>query len=214
MKKLVANALLLCLFFSVLASCYKQNSGSDESYLQVIGEYEQATPDGSYRLTLSYNGPISMQKKFQTFADSLQKQMPDMVKIHDNIYINYMPEQMGKKISDEMYQVGVGYNLIVTDSATYNRIAKDLQSRLIPFSLNMTGAFVDPKQKTDMQKDMLQKALDNAKTKLDFLKQDSNLTYQIVAIEELDSQPPYGPEYYDFNRRMVTRVKVKARLNQ
>ena len=213
MRKLHINILFLGLAASVFSACDNRISETDEKYLQVIGEYEQTTPDGGYRLVLSYNGPVSTRNNFQYWADSLQKVMPEMVKTNDNIYINYMPEQMGKTISDNMYQVGVSYNLIVKDSATYNSISKDLLTRQIPFSLNMTGSFIGPEKKEAMQQEMMQKAIANAKAKLDFLKGDSAKTYEIIAIEELDSNQPFGPEYYDYNRRMVVRIKVKARLN-
>lgn len=213
MKRLFKNALLICLAAVFFSACDQKAVGEEERYLQVIGEYEQAMPDGGFRLNLSYNGPMSLRKKFDTWADSMQKVLPGMVKTNDNIYINYMPEQMGKKITDDMFQVGVGYNLTVADSTTYSQITKDLLRQNIPFSLNMTGAFVEPGKKVGIQKEMLQKAIENAKVKLDFLKGDSSSTYEIISIEELDNQQPYGPDYYDYNRRMATRVKVRAQLN-
>ena len=112
-----------------------------------------------------------------------------------------------------MYQVGVTYIVNVADSATYDQLAKDLLKRNIPFSLNMMGTFIDPKKKLALQQTILAKALDNAKAKLDFLKGGRpGSTYEIVSIEEMDNLQPYGPDYYDFNRRLAARVKVKARL--
>lgn len=212
MKKLIENVFPLMLLAGMLAGCNSQATQENERYLEVIGEHEQSVTDGGYRLNLSYNGPMSMRKKFDSWADSMQNKIPDMVKINDNIYINYMPEQMDKKITDNMFQVGVGYNLTVDDSTAYSRITQDLLKQNIPFSLNMTGAYIEPEKKLAIRKEMLQKAIDNAKAKLDFLKGDGAGTYEIIAIEELDNQMPYGPDYYDYNRRMATRVKVKARL--
>jgi hypothetical protein len=102
--------------------------------------------------------------------------------------------------------------LSVSDSATYTRMANDLLKRNIPFSLNMMGTFLEPEKRLAMQKAMLGKALENAKAELDFLKGDPDKTYEIVSIEEMDNIQPYGPDYYDFNRRMVARLKVRARL--
>jgi len=214
MEKLLKKVGLLCLAAGLLTACKMETEKDEEGrYLEVIGEYEQAIPDGGYRLNLSYNGPMSLRKKFDVWADSMQQVLPSMTKTNDNIYINYMPEQMGKKITDNMFQVGVGYNVLVNDSSTYNSIAKDLLRQNIPFSLNMTGAFIEPVKELGLQKELLKKAIENAKAKIDFLKGDSGSTYEIISIEELDNQPPYGPDYYDYNRRMATRVKVKARLD-
>ncbi|HEY4650739.1 MAG TPA: SIMPL domain-containing protein [Pontibacter sp.] len=213
MKKMSLWVLALAGSATFSTGCQQQHTTDDERYLEVIGEYDQATPDAGYKLNLSYNGPMEMRQKFQVWADSLQKELPGMVKTNDNIYLNYMPEQMGKRITKDMYQVGVTYLVNVADSATYQRIADDLLKRNVPFSLNMMGTFIDPAKKIAVQKEILAKALDNAKAKLDFLKADNNKTYEIVSIEELDNIQPYGPDYYDFNRRMVARVKVKARLS-
>ena len=59
---------------------------------------------------------------------------------------------------------------------------------------------------------MLQQALNDAKIKLSFLA-GQDRTYEIIGIEELDNTTPYGPEYYDFNRRKMARIRVKARLD-
>lgn len=197
---------------TLLAGCQQRTTADDEHYLEVIGEHEQVTPDAGYRLNLSYNGPMEMRQKFDVWIDSLQKELPGLVKTSDNIYLNYMPEQMGKRPTRDMYQVGVSYMVSVTDSATYNRLAQDLLKRNIPFGLNMMGTFISPDKKAALQQQMLGKAVDNAKSKLNFLKTDNNQAYEIVSIEELDNLPPFGHDYYEINRRMVKRVKVKARL--
>lgn len=215
MKKMHLWLLALAGSATLLAGCGQRDlADDDDHYLEVIGEYDQVTPDAGYKLNLSYNGPMEMRQKFQTWVDSLQQELPTMVKTNDNIYLNYMPEQMGKRVTPNMYQVGVTYMVNVADSATYQRIADQLLKRNIPFSLNMMGTFIDPAQKAKLQQELLGKALENAKTKLDFLKGDTSRTYEIVSVEELDNVAPYGPEYYEFNRRMMARVKVKARLNE
>jgi hypothetical protein len=212
MKKFVKGVLLILWSAVIVAGCEPMAEKSESQYLEVIGEHDETTPDVGYRLNLSYNGPMQLREKFQMWADSVQKIFPGMVKTNDNIYINYIPEQMGKRIRPEMYQVGVTYMLSVSDSATYTRMANDLLKRNIPFSLNMMGTFIEPEKRLAMQKAMLGKALENAKAELDFLKGDPDKTYEIVSIEEMDNIQPYGPDYYDFNRRMVARLKVRARL--
>lgn len=213
MRRIYTCVLVLLVSPILLVSCEQQeNSKTEENYLEVIGEYDEVTSDAGYRLTLSYNGPMSMRAKFQAWADSVQKVLPGMVKTNDNIYINYMPEQMNKRPSSDMFQVGVTYIVNVSDSAAYDNLAKDMLKRNMPFSLNMTGTFMDPNKKLAFQQKLLSKAVDNAKAKLDFLKASLEKKYEIISIMELDNLQPYGPEYYDFNRRMGARVKVKARL--
>ncbi|MCC9138612.1 hypothetical protein ACFSKU_03015 [Pontibacter silvestris] len=80
------------------------------------------TPEGGYRLNLSYNGPLDMRNQFITWVDSLQQKVPSMVKMNENIYVNYMPEQMGRKVNKNMFQTSVSYNLIVQDSSMYDSI--------------------------------------------------------------------------------------------
>ncbi|MBB6611744.1 SIMPL domain-containing protein [Pontibacter sp. Tf4] len=214
MKKMHLWLLVLAGSATLLAGCQQRDmDDDDERYLEVIGEYEQVTPDAGYKLNLSYNGPMELRQKFQKWVDSLQQELPTMVKTNDNIYLNYMPEQMGKRVTPNMYQVGVTYMVNVADSATYQRIADQLLKRNIPFSLNMMGTFIDPAKKAEIQQQMLGKAIENAKTKLNFLKGDGSQSYEIISIEELDNVAPYGPEYYEYNRRMLSRVKVRARLN-
>ncbi|MCC9138613.1 hypothetical protein ACFSKU_03020 [Pontibacter silvestris] len=82
--------------------------------------------------------------------------------------------------------------------------------RSLPF-INVSRIFFDPDQKTALQHELMQKALSNAKAKLSSLTQDGH-KYEIVGIQELDSKLPYGPEHYDYNRVVVERVRVKARL--
>lgn len=105
---------------------------AQEDYLEVIGEHEQSMPDAGYRLNLCYNGPMGMRNKFMEWADSLRKQVPDMVLTSENIYIHYMPEQIGQeKIRPEIYQTSVSYNITVADSAMYGRIMQAVQRECV-----------------------------------------------------------------------------------
>ncbi|MFD2247309.1 SIMPL domain-containing protein [Pontibacter ruber] len=214
MKNLYLKHLVLVFVLGALSSCENQTiTGGEQNYLEVIGEHEQTYEEAGYRINLAYNGPLSMRDRFQQWADSLQQKHPGMVKVNDNLFVNYMPEQMDKKISRSMFQVGVTYNLYVADTAVYNQITRDALRSGFPFSINVTGTYMSPARKIALQKDMMQKALDNAKTKLDYLSRASgNRAYTIVGVEELDANVPFGPEYYDYNRRAVSRLKVKARL--
>ncbi|PRY09716.1 hypothetical protein CLV24_11855 [Pontibacter ummariensis] len=211
MKKVFVSSLALVFAMGALAGCGMRPE--EEEYLQVIGEYEQPMPDAGFRLNLSYNGPLEMRKKFMVWADSLQKQVPGMMLTNESIFVNYMPEQMGQeKIRPEMFQTSVTYNINVPDSATYSRIMQDALAHHFPFSVNVSGTFVDPSRRADVQQELLEQAVENARAKLRFLNGGEE-GYEIVSVEELDNVQPYGPDYYDFNRRMVSRVKVKARLN-
>ena len=60
--------------------------------------------------------------------------------------------------------------------------------------------------------DAEQLALNNAKAKRSFLA-GLDRAYEIIKTEELDNTTPYGPWYYDFNRKRVAQIRVKARLN-
>lgn len=213
MKKVSWNAAVLLAGLLAFGSCDTRRPATEgEEYIEVIGEYEAALPEAGFRLNLSFNGPLDLRDRFQQWADSLQQVTPGMVKVNDNIFLNYMPEQMGRKISRSQYQVGVTYTLQVEDSAAYNRITRDLLSRNLPFQLNVTGSYLEPERKAKLQQEMMQQALANARQKLDFLNSDTTRTYEIVSVEELDQTAPYGPEYYEYNRRAVSRLKVKARL--
>ena len=210
MKKVNVWVLALLAGVGTLGGCdMRGNAGED--YLEVIGEAEQTMPDAGYRLNLSYNGPMNMREKFSTWADSLQKEVPSMVLTSDNIYINYMPEQMGQeKITPNMMQSSISYNILAADSAMYGRILRDMLRRNIPFSLNIAGTFLDQEQRRQVQQELMQEALQHAKAKLGFLAGGEG-KYEITGVEEMDNTVPYGPEYNDFNRRMVSRLKVRAR---
>ncbi|GAB3529759.1 hypothetical protein GCM10027443_09530 [Pontibacter brevis] len=211
MKKVNIWVLVLLAGFGALSSCQHRDE-AQEDYIEVIGEHEQAMFDAGYRLNLSYNGPMDMRSKFMQWADSLQKQVPSMVLTSENIYLHYMPEQMGQeKIRPEMYQTSVSYNITVADSVMYGRIMQDVLRHKFPFSVNVSGTVLDPARRQQVQQELMQKALQNAKAKLGFLGKGEG-SYRIVGVEELDNTVPYGPEYNDFNRRMVARLKVKARL--
>ncbi|MFD3001596.1 SIMPL domain-containing protein [Pontibacter toksunensis] len=211
MKQVHVWVLVLLAGFGTLSSCQVRDE-EKEDYLEVIGEHEQTMPDAGYRLNLSYNGPMGMRNEFMEWADSLQKQVPNMVLTSENIYIHYMPEQMGReKIKPEMYQTSVSYNITVADSAMYGRIMQDVLRHNFPFSVNVSGTVIDPAKRQQVQQELMQQALENAKAKLNFLSPGEG-SYKIVGVEEMDNTVPYGPEYNDFNRRMVSRVKVKARL--
>ncbi|WP_161890971.1 ATP-binding protein [Pontibacter russatus] len=210
MKKVSVWVLALLAGVGALGSC-DMRSNAGENYLEVIGEAEQTMPDAGYRLNLSYNGPVSLRDKFSAWADSLQREVPGMVLTSDNIYINYMPEQMGQqKITPNMMQSSISYNILAADSAMYGRILRDMLRRNIPFSLNISGTFLDQEQRRKVQQQLMQQALAHAKAKLGFLA-DGEGKYEIVGVEEMDNTVPYGPEYNDFNRRVVSRLKVKAR---
>jgi hypothetical protein len=211
MKKRPIPILALALGLLALGSC-QQKTDHEDKYFEVIGEYEQQTPEAGYRLNLSYNGPIDKRDEFVAWADSLKQKVPNMVKTNEGIFVNYMPEQAGKKIRKDMYQTNVTYLLTVADSTLYGQLTKDLLKRDFAFNINVMGVYLDPASKAKLQQDMMQKALDNAKTKLDFLT-GKDRAYEIVSIEELDNNTPYGPEYYDYNRKMVARLKVKAELD-
>lgn len=210
MKKVCVWVLALLASVVALGSC-DMRSNAGEDYLEVIGEAEQNMPDAGYRLNLSFNGPMSMRAKFSAWADSLQQEVPNMVLTSDNIYINYMPEQMGQeKITPNMMQSSISYNILAADSAMYGRILRDMLRRNIPFSLNIAGTFLDQEQRQKVQQELMQQALAHAKAKLGFLAGGEG-KYEIVGVEEMDNTVPYGPEYKDFNRRVVSRLKVKAR---
>lgn len=212
MKRRYLYTSILAAGLAMFASCDARRDDAREEYIQVIGEHDENLPEGGFRLNLTFNGPLDMRDRFQVWADSLQRVTPGMLKLNDNIYINHMPEQMGRKISRSQYQVGVTYSLQVADSAAYNRITRDLFSRNLPFHLNVTGSSLEPERKAALQQEMMQQALKNAQQKLDFLS--NKRAYEIVSIEELDQAAPYGPEYYEYNRRAVSRVKVKALLKE
>ncbi|GHA79801.1 hypothetical protein GCM10007389_37550 [Pontibacter akesuensis] len=185
----------------------------EDDYLQVIGEAEMPMDEAGYRLNLSYNGPMHIRHKFAAWADSLAKELPGMALINESVYMNYMPEEIGKqKLRPDMFQTSVSYNVTVPDSATYGRIVRDALAHQFPFNLNVSGTFVEEAKRGQLQQELMAQALENAKAKLNSLSGGAG-AYKIVGIEELDSNQPYGPEYYDFNRKMVSRVKVKARLN-
>ena len=210
MKKVCVWVLALLASVVALGSCDMRGTAG-EDYLEVIGEAEQTMPDAGYRLNLSYNGPMSMRAKFSAWADSLQQKVPGMVLTSDNIYINYMPEQMGQeKITPNMMQSSISYNILAADSAMYGRILRDMLRRNIPFSLNIAGTFLDQEQRRQVQQKLMQEALEHARAKLGFLAGGEG-DYEIVGVEEMDNTVPYGPEYNDFNRRVVSRLKVKAR---
>jgi hypothetical protein len=212
MKMASLWGLALLVGMSTLLSSCDMRSDTEEEYLEVIGEHEQTISDAGYRLNLSYNGPVNMRKSFLHWADSLQKVVPSMVLTNENIYFHYMPEQMAKeKIRPDMFQSSVSYNITVGDSAMYARIMKDVLDRNFPFSVNVSGTYLDQDRRRQVQQELMQKALENAKTKLNFLSKGAD-SYVIVGVEELDNTVPYGPEYNDFNRRMVSRLRVKARL--
>ncbi|MBF9255034.1 hypothetical protein I2I11_17180 [Pontibacter sp. 172403-2] len=211
MKRMHLTTLALAAGWLALSSCELRETGN-ENYVEVIGQHEQQMPETGYRLNLSYNGPLDTRDQFVAWADSLRQKVPGMVKTNESIYVNYMPGQTGHGISKDMYQTSVTYLLSVKDSALYSRISADLLQRSFPFSINITGSYLEPDREKQLQQQMLQQALSDAKAKLTFLS-GKNRTYEIVSIEELDNTTPYGPEYYDFNRRMVARVRVKARLD-
>ncbi|MBC5992360.1 SIMPL domain-containing protein [Pontibacter cellulosilyticus] len=185
---------------------------AEENFVEVIGEFEQPSPESGYRLNLSYNGPMTKRDGFAKWVDSVQQQVPSMVKLSENIYVNYLPEEMNRRPGRNDMHTSISYLLTASDSTLYNRLVKDLLKTDLPFSINVMGTYIDPARKTKLQQEMMEKAVENAKQKIEHLSGD-NQTYKIVSIEELDNVTPYGPEYYDINRRMVSRVKVKARLN-
>ena len=210
MRKPLVWLLALLTGFGTMSGC-EMRSNATEDYLEVIGEAERTMADAGFRLNLSYNGPLSMRAKFSAWADSLQQEVPGMVLTSDNIYINYMPEQMGQeKIQPGMMQSNISYNMIAADSAVYGRILRDLLRRNIPFNLNIAGTQLELSRRREVQQELMQEALAHATTKLSFLANGDD-KYEIVGVEEMDNTVPYGPEYYDFNRRMVSRLKVKAR---
>ncbi|WP_266202334.1 SIMPL domain-containing protein [Pontibacter kalidii] len=212
MKRLNLWVLSALLGVGTLSSCQTRSAAEEEDYLQVIGEYEQQMPEAGYRLSLSYNGPMRLRPAFTRWADSLQQVVPSMVLTNDNTYLHYMPEQMGQeKIKPGMFQTSLTYNMVVPDSAAYGRIIQSALDHNFPFNMNVTGTFVEPERKQELQQELMQKAMENARTKLNFLSGGAD-KYKIVGVEELDNLQPYGPEYYEFNRKMVSRVKVKARL--
>ena len=210
MKKLFNLGATFILGVLLLSSC--QPMEADENYFEVIGEFEQPSPEAGYRLNLSYNGPLSQRDGFVKWVDSVKQQVPNMVKLSENIYVNYLPEEMNRRPVRGDLQTSVSYMFTATDSTLYNRLAKDLLKRNLPFSLNVMGSYMDPDTRIKLQQEMMQKAVDNARQKLEGLSGEGK-TFDIVSIEELDNTVPYGPEYYDFNRRMVSRVKVKARVD-
>ncbi|MCC9166301.1 hypothetical protein [Pontibacter harenae] len=122
-----------------------------------------------------------------------------------------MPEQMGKKVDNDMFQTNVTYMLTVSDSSLYNQISQDLLRRNLPFNVNVMGTFMESNQKVEIQQQMMQQAMENAKTKLKAMVGEGR-DYQVVRIEELDLSVQMGPEYYEYNRRMIARLKVKAKL--
>jgi hypothetical protein len=211
MKKLFFILTLGLLSLGFSSSCTTNDNDQEEDYLVVIGEAEMQLPNAGYRLNLSYNGPMSIRPKFITWADSIQRELPGMSKISENIFLNYMPEQMGKEVNKDMYQTSISYWINVEDSTLFADITQDLLNRNIPFNINVMGTFLDPVKKAELQQELMDKALENAKTKLEYLTVPDR-KYVVVAVEEIDNTTPYGPEYYDFNRKMVTRLRVKARL--
>ncbi len=212
MKKMNAWVLAALLGAATLSGCQTRTANPEEDYLQVIGEFEQPMPEAGYRLSLTYNGPMNLRQEFIHWADSLREEVPSMMLTNDNTYFNYMPEQMAKeKIKPSMFQTSMTYNIVVPDSATYGRIIQSVLDNGFPFNLNVSGTFVEPAEKQKLQQELMQKALDNAKAKLNFLSGGEG-KYEIVGIEEMDNMQPYGPEYYEFNRKMASRVKVRARL--
>ncbi|WP_018479131.1 hypothetical protein [Pontibacter roseus] len=212
MKKAYLQVLTLTILLIIVSGCDTRRAAAEEEYIEVVGEYEGSLPEAGFRLNLTFNGPLDMHDRFQVWADSMQRQTEGMVKLNDNIYLNHMPEQMGRKISRSQFQVGVTYSLNVADSAAYNRITRDLFRRNLPFHLNVTGSYLEPERKAAVQRESLQQALDNARQKLDFLS--NGRSYEIVGMEELHQSPPYAPEYYEYNRRTISRIKVKARLTE
>lgn len=210
MKKLFELGATFILGALLLNGC--QPMEADENYFEVIGEFEQSSPEAGYRLNLSYNGPLNQRDGFVKWVDSVKQQVPSMVKLSENIYVNYLPEEMNRRPARGDLQTSVSYMLTATDSTLYNRLAKDLLKRNLPFSLNVMGSYLDPDTRIKLQQEMMQKAVENARQKLEGLSGEGK-TFEIVGIEELDNTVPYGPEYYDFNRRMVSRVKVKARVD-
>ncbi|GAB3831206.1 hypothetical protein GCM10028895_48280 [Pontibacter rugosus] len=148
MKRLFKGLVLASLFVSILSvSSCSTPAGQEENYLHVIGEYEQPMPDAGFRLNLSYNGPMDMRQKFNKWADSLRHEVPSMVRTNENIYLNYMPEQMGKKVNPNMFQTSVTYNIIVPDSATYGRIMQDALDHRFSFNVNVSSTFIDDAQR-------------------------------------------------------------------
>lgn len=206
------NWLVAALLVAGLVSgCDNRALQPEENYLQVIGEAERPMVDAGYRLNLSYNGSMESRERFTQWADSLAKKLPGMSLINESVYFNYMPEQMGKeKIKPSMFQTSVSYNVTVPDSATYNRIIQDALDRQFPFNVNVSGTYLDEAKRAQVQQQLMDEALEHARAKLNSLSGGEG-KYEIVGIEELDSNQPYGPEYYEFNRRMVARVKVKAK---
>jgi hypothetical protein len=204
--------LFLVIGFLVFTSCQTSDREIDEEYMEVIGEAEQQTPNAGYKLNLSYNGPAKFRNKFIKWADSVQQHIPSMVKVNEGIYMNLPPEQMGKKITTDMFQTSISYLLTVTDSSIYNKLTEDILKKNISFNLNIIGTFLSPEQKSELHRDMFRKAMESAEAKLEFINK-TGRGYEIVGVEELDNTTPYGPDYYDFNRRMIVRLKVKARLD-
>ncbi|MCJ8164571.1 hypothetical protein MKJ04_06905 [Pontibacter sp. E15-1] len=205
----LARSLAVAVGLYLLSSCDTRRNRDEATYLTVIGEYEQPMPDAGYRLNLSFNGPLRQRGAIKRWADSLQQQVPSMVLTSENVYMNYMPEQAAK-LQPELLQANISYNIIAADSAMYTRIMDDLLRRKILFSLQVGGTVVDHEERQRIQQELMQKALQNATQKLNALA-GSEDSYEIVEVEEMDNTVPYGPEYNDFNRCMVSRVRVKAR---
>ncbi len=196
--------------FGLMAGCGNRHT-TEEGMLTVIGEYEQTMPDAGYRLNLSFNGTMRQRNEFMRWADSLQREVPSMMLTSDNVYINYMPEQAAQQHTQpDMFQSNISYNIIAADSAMYQRILKDILRRNLPFNLNVGGTFLDHGKRQAIQQELMQKALENATQKLNAMAGGEE-HYDIVTVEEMDNTVPYGPEYNDFNRRMVSRLKVTAR---
>ena len=137
MKRMHLAILAFATGWLSLSSCEFREPGND-NYLEVIGQHEQQMPEAGYRLNLSYNGPMDKRDEFVAWADSLRQKVPGMVKTNESIYVNYMPDQMGRNVSKDMYQTSVTYLLTIEDSTLYNQISEDLLQHNFPFSINIT----------------------------------------------------------------------------
>jgi hypothetical protein len=93
----------------------------------------------------------------------------------------------------------------------YARIMQDVLKHNFPFNVNVSGTYLDQDKRQQVQQELMQKAIEHAKSKLNFLSKGEG-SYEIVGVEELDNTLQYGPEYNDFNRRMVARLRVRAKL--
>ncbi|AWW30616.1 hypothetical protein DN752_11050 [Echinicola strongylocentroti] len=208
MHRLVVKYFLFAVLGTGVISC-NLNQPNATKTIALIGVDKVTFEEVAPCINVSFNGNLDQKKALESLMKGTE-----MAKFRVDITSENFYKDGGydSKTGAGDFTYGISYTVVLNKATEKDLISKLLAENKLPVNINSSGYYLSPQKNKALQDIGFQKALANAKSRINAYADSLGMQYEVMDIEEIDDYQLYPANGIIYTDELVKKVKVKAHL--